>query len=138
MGRSRSPHRGVNALEHEVGHGTATSHPRLQRHFFGREQACSDVLALLQREDVALVVLTGPGGVGKTQLALHVADAYTRTTDTEARFIDLSAVRHDGKVASEIARSLAVRVYDERHIVEAIARTALASPRQLLILDNLE
>src|SRR5215469_5418997 len=71
-----------------------------------REHEFAKALALLQRQDVGLVTLTGPGGVGKTRLALQVAaDLASQFTDGVA-FIELSELKDPQLVVPTVARSL--------------------------------
>ena len=58
----------------------------------GREREHAAVCDLLLRSDVPIVTVTGPGGVGKTRLALHVAADLTDRFADGARFIPLSAI----------------------------------------------
>ncbi len=59
--------------------------PPVLTSFLGREQEVDLVCALLRRTDVRLITLTGPGGVGKTRVALQVASAAQRQNDLEIR-----------------------------------------------------
>src|SRR5215467_12308909 len=75
-----------------------------------REQELAQALALLQREDVGLVTLTGPGGVGKTRLALQVAaDLASEFTDGVA-FISLAELIDPQLVVPTVARALGLSV----------------------------
>src|SRR5262245_46068196 len=78
-----------------------------------RERECTSVIALL-REGKRLVTLTGPGGVGKTRLAIKIATEIAPEFADGAAFIDLSAVSEASVVIPEIARTLGVRRADNQ------------------------
>jgi predicted ATPase/class 3 adenylate cyclase len=111
----------------------------------GRERELSDVQALLAREDrpaqgapgTRLVTLTGPGGIGKTRLALQVAaDLLDRFPDG-AWFVDLASVRDPALVPAAVAAVLGVREEGGRALVDLLAGY-LRDRRLLLVLDNFE
>jgi len=103
----------------------------------GREREIEHVLALLHDPSVRLVTLTGPGGVGKTRLALAVAAAAEAAFTDGVCFVPLAPVRDPALVIPAIARALDIQDNGDRSLVDAI-ETALAARRMLLILDNFE
>ena len=100
----------------------------------GRELEVGAVLALLDRPDTRLVTLTGPGGTGKTRLALAVAG---RIANARAVFVDLSAVTDAALVLSTVAHALGAGESPGADPVETVF-TALGAQDTLLVLDNLE
>jgi len=103
--------------------------------FVGREGEIAKVRHLL--DHTRLLTLTGPGGTGKTRLALQVAaDVLTEYRDG-AFFVDLSAVTDPALVPSAVARVLGVEEMAEHPILEAV-KIHLSSKELLLVLDNFE
>jgi predicted ATPase len=102
-----------------------------------REQEVALVRDLLQREDVGLVTLTGPGGVGKTRLAIQVAaDRASQFADGVA-FIALASLKDPELVEPTVARALRVSEANGQSIGERLRE--YLQPRQLLLLlDNFE
>jgi predicted ATPase len=101
----------------------------------GREQATSDVAGLLTRPGVRLVTLTGPGGVGKTRLAVAVGERLRERFGDRAVFTPLASVTDPGQVLSGIGRAVGADVAGTP--LEAVSER-LGDDRWLLILDNLE
>ncbi|MGN6870423.1 MAG: BTAD domain-containing putative transcriptional regulator [Solirubrobacteraceae bacterium] len=101
----------------------------------GRERELADVEALFVHEAARLVTLTGPGGTGKTRLALAIAQRLADRMADGARFIDLSAAPDPELLLPMIAGELDT---PEGHSpLESIA-AQLRPLRTLLVLDNLE
>jgi predicted ATPase/DNA-binding CsgD family transcriptional regulator len=104
---------------------------------FGREAEVAAVAALLRRDDVPLVTLTGPGGVGKTRLALAVATEAALDYADGVVFVPLDALRDPALVLPTIARALGLTDLGGRPLLERLVAHLLPL-RLLLVLDNLE
>ena len=103
----------------------------------GREHNVEAVCALLRSDDAPLVTLTGPGGVGKTRLALAVAAVVETEYADGVCFVDLSGLREPELVLPTIARALGISDKGNRPLLEQLV--AYLRPRQmLLVLDNFE
>ena len=105
--------------------------------FVGRALEVAAVAALLRGEDARLVTLSGPGGVGKTRLALRVAADLAAEFADGAAFVDLSSIRDPELVAAAVAHALGLLDTRDRPITAAL-RAHLATKRSLLVLDNFE
>ncbi|HEX2224765.1 MAG TPA: AAA family ATPase [Thermoanaerobaculia bacterium] len=105
--------------------------------FLGREREVAEVVALLRFSDARLVTLTGPGGTGKTRLALQAAAELLDAFPDGIYFVPLAALRDPELVPSAIASALGLRDQAEQTPAQAV-REALAGKRLLLVLDNVE
>ena len=103
----------------------------------GRRSEMERIRALLARSDVRLVTLLGPGGSGKTRLALEVATEQSMRYRDGARFVSLAALTDPTLVASEIARAVDVKEAEGQPMLLALSR-ALARRQMLLVIDNFE
>jgi predicted ATPase/class 3 adenylate cyclase len=103
--------------------------------FIGREHEIADLVALLGTE--RLVTLTGPGGSGKTRLALQVAARVLDHFPDGVWFVDLTGVRDPAGVVPAIAQVLTVRESEGRSLTDSLV-AALRGKRFLLLLDNFE
>jgi excisionase family DNA binding protein len=103
----------------------------------GRAQECATTRGMLLREGVRLVTLTGPGGVGKTRIALQLAADTADVFADGAFFVDLSPVRDRRLVLPAIAQAIGFRHAGRRALDEALV--SYLRPRELLlVLDNCE
>src|SRR5829696_9108696 len=103
----------------------------------GRETEVAALAQLLAQDDVRLVTLTGPGGVGKTRLALQAAADLLDTFPGGVWFVPLAAVREPALVPAAIGQALGVRETGERPLLNSL-RAHLKDRRLLLLLDNFE
>jgi predicted ATPase/DNA-binding SARP family transcriptional activator len=106
-----------------------TNIPVAATELVGRSRELAELAELLERPDVRLLTLTGPGGTGKTRLAAAAAAARAQSEPDGVWFVDLSALRDPRLVLPEIARTLA-----GREDLDGV----LAGKRLLLVLDNFE
>ncbi|MEV0720295.1 DUF4062 domain-containing protein, partial [Asanoa sp. NPDC050611] len=117
--------------------GTRTPLPVPPNQLLGRaaeQRALSD---LLTRDDVRLVTLTGPGGVGKTRLALQLGETLGPTFADGVAFTDLSAVTDPDSVGMAIATSLNLWTMPNQSAIEN-AVAYLRDRSILLVVDNME
>ena len=103
----------------------------------GREHEMEAVAAMLRRADVRLVTLTGPGGVGKTRIAMQVAAELAPELAHGAVFVALAAVRDPALVVPAIAQELGVRAAGGRPLVAQL-KAFLTARHMVLVLDNFE
>jgi predicted ATPase/DNA-binding CsgD family transcriptional regulator len=103
----------------------------------GRLEEIAAVHALLQRDEVRLVTLTGPGGVGKTRLALRVGEGLGGEFRDGVVFVGLAQIRDADQVVPAIARAMGVREAGGR-CPDDLLQEILVGRNLLLLLDNLE
>jgi predicted ATPase/DNA-binding CsgD family transcriptional regulator len=133
--RSFGPPAGVVRLVPD--HDPPPPLPRFLAPFVGREREIVALELLLRRPDVPLLTLTGPGGVGKTRLAVRVAEETTDAFAHGMAFVTLAAIRDPDLVLATIAAALGVRQGMARALVDRLAAFLSGGPF-LLVLDNLE
>jgi len=105
--------------------------------FFGREQERADLAGLLADETVRLVTLTGPGGSGKTRLALEVARRAAARLDGRVYFVPLADLLDPRLILSAVADALELPRLSAGEPAERVTDALRAAPA-LLVLDNLE
>jgi predicted ATPase/transcriptional regulator with XRE-family HTH domain len=103
----------------------------------GREGQTQRICALLHRPGVRLVSLTGPGGVGKTRLALHVTAQVLDTYTDGCCVVELAPIREPGLVVTTIAQALGLRETGNQPLATSLT-IALRERHMLLLLDNFE
>lgn len=103
----------------------------------GRDAEVDRLRAILWEAETRLLTLTGPGGVGKTRLALAVAEALVGHYADGVHFVDLSPVRDPAQVTGAVAAILGVKESSARPVDEALA-AFLRDKDLLLVLDNCE
>ncbi len=101
----------------------------------GRQRELDDVNALIGHDDIRLLTLTGPGGIGKTRLALAAGEASAHRFRDGVRFVPLAPVADPDLVASAIARAVGLPEL-QGHPRDVVDR--LRDMELLLILDNFE
>ena len=114
--------------------GSAASLPQAETSFVGRAQELETLAGLLAQ--TRLLTLTGPGGTGKTRLALETARREASAHRDGAFFVPLDAIRDADLVAS--AAGAVLGVTDKADSAEAALITHLANRQTLLVLDNFE
>jgi predicted ATPase/DNA-binding XRE family transcriptional regulator len=105
--------------------------------FIGRVEEVEEVRAVLLREEVRLLTLTGPGGVGKTRLALRATEEAADHFPDGVAFVSLAALTDPGLVPSTMATSLGLKEVGTGPITETLTEH-LRDKQLLLVLDNFE
>jgi predicted ATPase/transcriptional regulator with XRE-family HTH domain len=110
--------------------------PQVPTPFLGRTAELDSIGAVLQGSDVRLLTLTGPGGIGKTRLALEIARRTQAFFAGGVFFVSLGEVKDASLVAPEVATALGV-VETGSNLQELISNR-LAGMRALVLLDTFE
>ncbi len=103
----------------------------------GRQQAIEDICRLLELPEARLVTLTGPGGIGKTRLAVAVAERLGERYPSEAGFVSLVSVAKPELVLVSIARAVGADIARTQSPLDALVEHLGDAPF-FLVLDNLD
>jgi predicted ATPase/class 3 adenylate cyclase len=114
-----------------------TNLPAQQATLIGREGEVAAALALLRRGDIRLLTLLGPGGVGKTRLAMQVAADLLEDFQEGAFFVALAPINEPGLVPVAIAQAIGVAEAGAQPLLQRL-EAYLKNKRLLLVLDNFE
>jgi predicted ATPase len=102
----------------------------------GRDWDVAQVLDLLVDPDVRMVTIVGPGGIGKSRLALAVAEGAKQRYPDGVVYIELASLREPSLVLPTIAKTLGIE--EPGTTADARLRDQLAEARMLIVLDNME
>jgi predicted ATPase/DNA-binding SARP family transcriptional activator len=129
-------------LRQDVSLGAAPVAPRsnlppVTERLLGRAAALEELVALVCGDTARLVTLTGPGGVGKTTLAIAAASRLSDEFSDGVYFVDLAALETASEVANAIAAVIGVAAQPGVSSEETL-QSELRGKRALLVLDNFE
>ncbi len=111
---------------------------RENRHrIVGRLREMSEIVAMLERPDVRLVTLVGPGGIGKSALARALSDAAVGRRWTKSAFVSLESISDPALIPAQIALGCGVALDGRLDPFDQLVEE-LRGQRLLLILDNAE
>src|SRR5262249_49850200 len=105
--------------------------------FLGREKVVDAIGQLLLRNSSRLVTLTGPGGIGKTPLALQVAAEVSEHFPDGTWFVSLAPIGDPDLVLPTLSQTLGLREARDQSPLEQV-KNALQEKKTLLLLDNFE
>jgi predicted ATPase len=105
--------------------------------FLGRESELAEVVELLARDDVRLLTLVGPGGTGKTRLAVQAAAESADLFPDGVWWVPLAPLRDSAVVLARLADALELKDEGELPVEDKLV-PALAGRRRLVLLDNAE
>ena len=123
------PPRSLDARPHNL--------PVQATRFTGRDAELTEARKLIEDDNVRLVTLTGPGGIGKTRLAVQTAAAAAGAFPDGVWFVPLTPVLTADAVPSAVAQAIGARETEDRTASSAVLADA-AGRRMLLLLDNVE
>ncbi|HSL29538.1 MAG TPA: BTAD domain-containing putative transcriptional regulator, partial [Anaerolineales bacterium] len=126
--------RGLAPFESPSAH---TALPAGLTRFFGRQQESARLVDFLSRRTVRLVTLAGPGGVGKTRLAIEAAHRMAGVFAHDICFVELTGITDEKSVDDAVAAALHLPTSTGRSSTEAIL-DYLRGKTMLLVLDNCE
>jgi predicted ATPase/DNA-binding CsgD family transcriptional regulator len=118
-------------------HGESDDVPGSLTRLVGRDRELDELARLFGDRDTRLVTLIGPGGVGKTRLAIELGRSLRGEFDEGARFVPLADLADPGLVLPTIGRALGLRDAGKRPLRQRL-RDELHGRSLLLILDNFE
>lgn len=116
-------------------HSETANLPLALTSFVGRDRELAEIGALLRGH--RMVTLTGAGGVGKTQTALHAASSIDESVQGPVCFVGLASIDNPSQVVAAIASTLGVQEVPHRALLETLS-IYLKNKAMLLILDNCE
>jgi predicted ATPase/DNA-binding NarL/FixJ family response regulator/transcriptional regulator with XRE-family HTH domain len=111
--------------------------PEPTKSLIGREEPLAKVCKLLRGPHARLITLTGPGGIGKTRLALQVAREVRERFVDGTCFVSLTNLHDHTFVVPTIAKELGIREGGDSPLIESV-KVALKQKHFLLLLDNFE
>lgn len=111
--------------------------PNQATRLIGRKQETASVCALLRRDDIQLLTLLGPPGVGKTRLSLHVAESMLDDFSDGVYFVPLASITDPDPVPQAIARAIDMSELSGAPLIDLLI-DRLRDEQTLLILDNFE
>ena len=103
----------------------------------GRTAEMDHIMGLFEDENFRLLTLSGPGGTGKTRLALHAAADLIDQFPGGAFFVDLAQIQDPDAVLTAIARTIGLRESRDHSLFDGL-KDQLGDQQLLLILDNFE
>ncbi len=103
----------------------------------GRESESAELFQILLNERTRLITLVGPPGVGKTRLALHIAEQLAPNFKDGVVFVDLMPILDAGQVIAVLAAALDVQESKQTSVFESV-QSALHEHSQLIVMDNFE